>query len=274
MTLNLPQLKNVAVSKDGYVFCHGENDYGVTMWKINESVSQTHYQSGGTGLAPFCYLLPGGKNGWLFQELLDMFYYLQILAVDGESKAGSKNIEFMNVSEIADFMRSVNFFPTDFEIKNMMREMELFHKEHITFAELVKMYVNHKPVHGTRSTELERALDLFIRRFRGRNSKRSSMSSNQSTTIDRSDLMRILTEFGEKIDPKQAIMCLKEFFNVTPEEDDDENEVLAKIPHKINIEEFVDNLLGLGVADTVAVTARDNVSPTTTVSREDSKGSP
>lgn len=241
------------MTQDGYVFCYGENDYGVTMWKINETVPQAHLESGGTGLAPFCYLLPGGKNGWLFQELLDMFYYLQILSVGIESLDERKISETINVTEIADFMRSVNFFPSDFEIKNMMREMELVRKEQISFLELVKLYINHKPVFGTRAIELEKALNMFIKKFRNEDQCRmAKFSAAQKSIIDRSDLLRILTEFGEKIDQKQAIMCLKEFFGATTEEDGDEFEILAKIPQKINIEEFVDNLLGLGLAETTS----------------------
>lgn len=219
-------------------------------------------------MAPYCYLLPGGKNGWLFQELLDMFYYLQIISVGTESAINERRIfdrfvervrhhESLTVSDITDYMRSVNYFPSDFEMKNMFREMELLRKEEVDFFDLVKLYINHKPVQGMRAMQLEKALVSFIKKFRSEDPHRLASYASMDV-LERKDLLRILTEFGEKIDQKQAAMCLKEFFGIAIDEDMDECEMLARLPQKIKVQEFVDNLLGINLVDTVPVLRSDS----------------
>lgn len=39
-----------------------------------------HLDECGTGLKPYCNLIPGGKYGSFFQEMQNLFYYMQIMA--------------------------------------------------------------------------------------------------------------------------------------------------------------------------------------------------
>lgn len=39
-----------------------------------------HLDEGGDDLEPYLHLLPGGKYGTFFQEMLDLYYYMLMLA--------------------------------------------------------------------------------------------------------------------------------------------------------------------------------------------------
>jgi hypothetical protein len=39
-----------------------------------------HLNEGGSGLKPFCDLLPGGKYGNLFQDMQNLYYYMLMLS--------------------------------------------------------------------------------------------------------------------------------------------------------------------------------------------------
>lgn len=237
-------------------FTFGCGDQALSMWKMHELAATSHFISGGSGLEPFCSLLPGGKNGYLFQELLDMFYYIQILA-SGLNTIEERCVnEFVHITEIVDFMRSIGFFPTDFQTKNMLREMELHGADNITFEQLVKLYLNHKPIKGTRGQVIEKALLYFIRKF-VEEAGGSWRSGKYPKTISRKNVVRILTDFAETVDRKQAAMCLKELWHQKEEmggedvaEMLDEQEILKRLPEKVDFNKFIDNLLGIGVNET------------------------
>lgn len=230
------------ISRTGHVYCLGLNEFSVSMWNIHEDVLQDHFHRGGIGLQPFCCLLPGGKSGWLFQELLDMFYYLQILAKGLDCKEFEIS-EYLPVTDLVDFMRGVSFFPSDFEIKNLMKEMDVLNKDKISFEELVKLYINHRTATGTRTDELEKAIYAFLKKFSGDYRIKQILTFPQPKDLHQEALVKILTEYGEIVDEKQALMCLKELCSDNVAEDVD----AKKLPQQINIKEFVDNLLGLGL---------------------------
>lgn len=232
-------------------FSFGYGDQALSMWKLHELAVTCHFISGGSGLEPYCSLLPGGKNGYLFQELLDMFYYIQILA-SGINRIEDRCVhEFIQVTEIIDFMRSVGFFPTDFETKNILRELELRGTDNITFEQLVILYLNHKLIRGTRVQELERALLYFTRKF-VEESEGSGRSGKHLKHISRKNIIRILTEYSETVDQKQATMCLKELWHQRDDivESVEEVENIKRLPEKIDFNKFIDNLLGICFIDT------------------------
>lgn len=39
-----------------------------------------HAEEGGSGLKPYCDLLPGGKYGNFFQDMQDLYYYMLMLS--------------------------------------------------------------------------------------------------------------------------------------------------------------------------------------------------
>lgn len=253
-------LGNVCLSHDHTrAFSFGYGEQALSMWKFHEPAATCYFLSGGNGLEPYCSLLPSGKNGYLFQELLDMFYYIQILA-SGVNTIEERCVnEFIQVTEIVDFMRSVGFFPTGFQTKNMLRELELRGADNITFEQLVVLYLNHKPIKGTRGQEIEKALVYFVRMF-VEESDGTGRSGKYLKTISKKNIVKILTEFAETVDRKQAAMCLKELWLEKNEdrgqdlkegmESIDDQDILKRLPEKIDFNKFIDNLLGISLNDT------------------------
>jgi WD40 repeat protein len=73
------QVTNVTYSFDGkYVFTCGGPDATVNMWIVNTEALEAGALLGGEGLVPFYNLLEGGRDGELFAEMEDYFYYAQL----------------------------------------------------------------------------------------------------------------------------------------------------------------------------------------------------
>lgn len=71
---------------------------------------------GGPGLDPYYSLIEGGRNGWLFHEMEDLFYYMQILT-QGEDTATSRVVSNkIKIAQLPDLMRACGFYPTEFEV--------------------------------------------------------------------------------------------------------------------------------------------------------------
>lgn len=70
---------------------------------------------GGKELEPYYCLIEGGKNGWLFQEIKDLFYYMQILEQDNVELPRSVT-DTIKVTDLPQLVRTCGFFPTEFEV--------------------------------------------------------------------------------------------------------------------------------------------------------------
>lgn len=73
-------------------------------------------QLGGEGLSPFYCLIEGGKNGWLMNEMEDLFRYAQILRRGEYTTAVEVASDTVGVEQIPNLMRAVGYFPTNKEV--------------------------------------------------------------------------------------------------------------------------------------------------------------
>lgn len=74
-------------------------------------------QLGGEGLSPFHCLIEGGKEGWLINEMKDLFCYMQILRSQGEYATAATIVsDTVDVEQIPNFMRAIGYFPTNKEV--------------------------------------------------------------------------------------------------------------------------------------------------------------
>lgn len=108
----------MCVSHDlAYVFIVANNEKSISMWKINIKAVDAITVQEMTELEVFCTQLPGGKTGWLLREILDMFYYIQIIGKGLESHEKRDIGDMIKVSDVPDFMRGLGFFPSDYEVR-------------------------------------------------------------------------------------------------------------------------------------------------------------
>lgn len=71
---------------------------------------------GGQDFEPFYCVIEGGKNGFLFQEMQDLFFYMQILHEGENSTLPRRVSDKLAISELPDLMRACGYYPTDFEV--------------------------------------------------------------------------------------------------------------------------------------------------------------
>ena len=70
---------DVRASFDGqFLFTSGGMDNVVHMLRVNPQVLQAQAQLGGKDLIPFYKLLEGGREGDIFREMQELFYYSQL----------------------------------------------------------------------------------------------------------------------------------------------------------------------------------------------------
>lgn len=178
------EISNVDVSCDGaYFLTAGGSDMVVNMWTIDThqldvaeataaTVDATELNPATTAadadLAPYLALLEGGKDGAFYHEIVDYFYLAQ-LRVQGENATASREITAtIPLREIPNVMRALGFYPTDLEIQHMCSEVkyskftettEAVHS--IDLKDLIKLYVNHRPVFGIGKAQIEHAFAVL-----------------------------------------------------------------------------------------------------------------
>ncbi|KAJ8975271.1 hypothetical protein NQ317_013671, partial [Molorchus minor] len=161
------EVGDFVLSRDGkYVFTFG-NDHSVFKWEITPRAVELMHILGGTELEPFYCLIEDGKNGWLFQEIKDLFYYMQILQQESIDLP-RRVTDSIRLSELPDLVRTCGFYPTEFEMENMMLDIKyrVFYEtqkmnEEINFIDFVKLFCNHKPVYGYSKENLEKAFNTL-----------------------------------------------------------------------------------------------------------------
>ena len=66
-------------------------------------------------MKPYCGLISGGLYGTFFQDMQELFYYMQIMA-EMKFNLIRQMKNYLEISDIPDFMRALGFFPTDYEV--------------------------------------------------------------------------------------------------------------------------------------------------------------
>ena len=71
---------------------------------------------GGEGLVPFYAMLEGGREGELFRELGEQFYYAQIRSQDPSTHDVRHAATTIPIEQIPYVMRAIGFFPSEQEV--------------------------------------------------------------------------------------------------------------------------------------------------------------
>ncbi|XP_058446746.1 cilia- and flagella-associated protein 251-like isoform X2 [Malaya genurostris] len=186
----LKALRNV---KDHFVFCYGEGDHAVSMWRINTIPLIENQKHSGTGLDPYCSLLPGGKTGCYVKEMLCLFFYNQI---------SPKNTEG----------------DTEITENNLMKEVEQQGQYFLTFEEVVKLFLNHRTLASPSCEYVQTAL-IYI-------------SKGIFDTVSLTSFNELLGSLGEQINAKSLdFYCTVLFPEYAPKENgsNDSNDFLVPL---------------------------------------------
>ncbi|KAJ8915077.1 hypothetical protein NQ315_014332 [Exocentrus adspersus] len=200
------------LSPDGnHIFTFGAEDHCVLKWKIKHKAVELMHLLGGRELEPYYCLIEGGKNGWLFQEIKDLFYYMQILqqeTIDFPRRIS----DTIDVTELPELVRTCGFYPSEFEL-----------------------FCNHKPVYGYPKDNIKRAFDVIL----------EHVGKKKKNCISREDFASTLAYSGEAINPTNL---LKFFKTLMRSDHPDSN--FNFLPQTITFDVLFEDILGIDMGRT------------------------
>ncbi|CAH1957592.1 unnamed protein product [Acanthoscelides obtectus] len=219
-------LVDFAVSNDGcQIFTFGQNDHCIHKWEIRYRSVEIFYALGGTELEPFYCLIEGGKNGWLFQEIKDLFYYMQILQQENIDLP-RKVSDTISVTQIPDLVRTCGFYPSEYELENMMTDIKYKYYEEtqiinqeVSFIDFLKLFCNHKPVYGYSRHEIEEAFHILM----------FNADDYVPGGISREEFIEILTTTGENMPVQVLLKCFKILMRNTDEQTDESFDFMPEV---------------------------------------------
>jgi len=251
---------NLATSYDGrFVFTAGGSDSCVHMWYINKDALEAQTMCGGEDLIPFYGLLDGGREGELFRELEDYFYYAQLRSQGVDTMDNRKTSTEINLSEVPFVMRALGFYPSEQEVEDMLNEVKFSkyvetgkYTEIIDLGDFIKLYINHRPAFGLEPGKMERAFEVL------------GFPTDQGYALDRGDLLDMLQNRGEHMTEYELAEYLTTLMGYNEEGGSSElhefdastagDLIDQTLPLDITAQMLSDELLGFGMyADVLAV---------------------
>jgi len=233
------QIASISVDYQGqYAFTCGGHDLTVNQWLIDPQPVASASIMGGSGIEPFVKLIEGGEEGEFFSDMKDYFYYSQIRS-QGEDTTKARALDGMiPVEEIPHLMCALGYFPTQLEIKNMKNEVKYSqfgeigeYVKRIGFDDLVRLYVNHRPVFAVGPEQIKQAFE--------------AMKRHEPGALPRDTLLTLLTSHGEKMTMTDLEGCLELLVG--------DSCVERALEDEVDAGDFANNVLGLTeVGDTLA----------------------
>uniref|UniRef100_UPI00398E5429 cilia- and flagella-associated protein 251 isoform X2 n=1 Tax=Pristiophorus japonicus TaxID=55135 RepID=UPI00398E5429 len=244
-------VSTIACSYDGsYIFTAGGDDCTVHMWKVDLKAHTAVTVLGGEDLIPFYGLLEGGRDGELFKEMENYFYYSQLRYQrigSMETRGVSTHIP---LQEIPFVMRALGFYPTEKEIEDMLNEVKFSkyvdtgkYVTDIDLGDFIKLFINHRPTFGMTVSELQHTFDVL-----------GYENENEEKAVDLGELLQLLQNGGECMAEGEVAECLSTLLGLNPEGGSSElitfdaksASVLLEqhLPQEITSELFVNEILG------------------------------
>ncbi|XP_022086386.1 cilia- and flagella-associated protein 251-like [Acanthaster planci] len=244
---------NLACSYDGkYLFTSGGTDNSVLMWTISVVALEAAAKLGGEDLIPFYGLLEGGREGELFKELENYFYYAQIRS-QGVDTTDTREVSVkIPLSEIPFVMRAMGHYPSEQEIEDMINEVKFsqyvdtgnFVTE-IDLGDFIKLYVNHRPAFGLSEAKLHWAFEVL-----------GFDEGISQPAIERGDLLHMLQNKGEQMTEANVAEYMTTLLGFNPEGGSSElgtydptgaaDLLEESLPELITADMFAGEVLGFG----------------------------
>lgn len=251
-----------------------KNEFSISIWSVNRMAVDRSYEQGGGALMPYVKALPGGRDGWLFREMQDLFYYMQILttSLDCPEEHGVKDT--IVVAEAPDYMRALGFFPSEYEVNNMLVELtdqrpNMAKHFKVSFGELLKMYINYKPVFGYPVEVLRRNIAYFCgvpksdsQFSMGKESRKPNDRLTEDWILDRDQLLEVCCSHGEHmsriefarylrllLDDDESAPVGDEYLGRGKVDDRIADNMLSHLPEVFNLSDVLKNIFGLEIRD-------------------------
>jgi len=229
------QISAISVDYQGqYAFTCGGSDLTVNQWLIDPQPVANMSIMGGSGIEPFVKLVDGGEDGEFFSDMKDYFYYSQIRSQDENTTKARMLDGMIPVEEIPHLMCALGYFPTQLEITNMTNEVKYSkfaesgeYVDRIGFEDLVKLYVNHRPVFAVGPEQIKQAFE--------------AMKRHEPGPLSRDTLVTLLTSHGEKMSLEELERCFEALVG--------EPSIHRVLDDEVESLDFAHNVLGLAEAE-------------------------
>ncbi|XP_056602040.1 cilia- and flagella-associated protein 251 isoform X2 [Triplophysa dalaica] len=232
----------LACSYDGrYAFTAGGPDCTVFSWELSLSSLEALAALGGKDIMPFYSLLEGGREGQLFKEMEEYFYYCQLQNQDINTMETRLVSTRIPLSDIPFLMRTLNFYPTEQELEDMQNEVKFSryaetgnYVTDIDLEDFIKLYVNHRPASGIFRQELHNAFQMLGR-----------PDGRDRYTIPRDELLELLQTRGEHMTEDELAECFTTILGITSGScTDSESQLDSVLPSEISMEAFAKDIMG------------------------------
>merc|ERR1711935_84827 len=108
------KITDFCASPDGrYLFTSGGDDLSVMMWNIDLNPIEQAIELGGDGIEPFVNLIEGGREGQIFQDMKDFFYYSMIRSMNESTTKTRKLDGTVPLEQLPNLMRAMGYYPTE-----------------------------------------------------------------------------------------------------------------------------------------------------------------
>lgn len=237
------EISGFAVSFDGrFLITAGGSDMAINLWTVNTAALDVAAMSSGnipsvTGvpksLLPYMPLLdptsyPPGERSAVYEDIVDFFYYAQIRCQGEETTSPRRAEGTIPLHEISNFMRALSFYPTEQQIEDMCSEIRYSDfvnsaqtKDRINLEDLVRLYLNHRPVVGPTLDEIQAAF-ATIEAAQPQDSISTKLNWNalQSYLADYAETMPSteLQSYLTMLIGRSAVEALKPSSKITPEQ--------------------------------------------------------
>ncbi|XP_046965477.1 cilia- and flagella-associated protein 251-like [Vanessa cardui] len=227
----------------GILFTIGSRDSCMYQWAANYRSVETTSKQGGGDLDPYYCLIENGRPGWLFHEIRDLFYYIQILCQGTFSPAMRRVKDYIPIESLPDLMRALGYFPSDYEVENLIVEAKykIFNRTpstEIDFEEFVKLYLNHRPAFGESFKKIRNAFRYF------------GTMDDTSISMNREDFITMLNNNGEYFSRELSWYLLSILYGQSFEDRTTMTEGdFSFLPEVITLEELATNIIGIHDTD-------------------------
>jgi WD40 repeat protein/Ca2+-binding EF-hand superfamily protein len=241
------EISSVICSWDGkYIITAGRNDRAINLWSVSTAALDATIALGGQGISPYTNLLEGGASGPLFNQLLDFFYYSQLKTQGLDSTKPRKITGRIPTSEAIELMRALGFYPTEKQIENIIFEVKSdqngaqgAEKGQISLEQFIKLYINHRPVAGIGSGEIEAAFSTLG----GQESLQihdDGEALSQFSSLDSEELVQKLLHMGETMSEQELLGCLSA---LVPEENKPQPQEQYDTQHRSDLSQRIKKVL-------------------------------
>ncbi|KAI8903281.1 quinon protein alcohol dehydrogenase-like superfamily, partial [Gorgonomyces haynaldii] len=240
----------ISCKKGPYLISCGGSDSSMHMWYVNQQSLEAQISLFGDRMEAFLNMLdPSGEQEQspIYQEFEDYFYYAQ-LKHQGEDRFDERLVQdTVPLTSVPSIMQAMGFYGSSQEMDDMINEVKYSRfaqgqgeeVESISFPDLIKLYLNHRPFGHVQKEELETALSHARRLEAGRPTPVGPVTKLDQNQIIRSEgLIALLQQYGESMSLEQIEQQFQQLlFHESP--------YFGQLPSKFTTKEYIEDLMGM-----------------------------